>query len=119
MPQPHLAADLDPFPARPVTAQRPLLGLTVLLVEDSRLAYGFLTCAPNPLVARVHPNAMPVILHTEDHHRWLDGTIDDVRELASPFPSQLMNIRTGAVDVNESREEGSGVVVELPTRAPY
>lgn len=26
-------------------------------------AYGFLTCAPNPLVGRVHPKAMPVILH--------------------------------------------------------
>ena len=42
------------------------------------------------MVAAVHPKAMPVILHEEDHDRWLDGTMDDVRELAAPFPSQLM-----------------------------
>ena len=50
--------------------------------------YAFLTCAPNPLVAPVHPKAMPVILHPEDYQAWLDGA--DVERLAVPFPSQLM-----------------------------
>jgi putative SOS response-associated peptidase YedK len=52
--------------------------------------FAFLTCEPNPLVAPVHPKAMPVILHPEDYDRWLGG--DAVTDLATPFPSQLMSI---------------------------
>jgi putative SOS response-associated peptidase YedK len=51
--------------------------------------FAFLTCEPNPLVAPIHPKAMPVILHPQDYERWLTG--DDVLDLAAPFPSQLMN----------------------------
>ena len=54
--------------------------------------YAFLTCEPNPLIAPIHPKAMPVILHPQDYERWLKG--DDVTELAAPFPSQLMSIET-------------------------
>ena len=54
--------------------------------------YAFLTCEPNPLVAPVHPKAMPVILHEADYDRWLTGSPTDVAELAVPFPSQLMSI---------------------------
>ena len=54
--------------------------------------YAFLTCEPNPLVAPIHPKAMPVILHPQDYERWMKG--DDVTELAAPFPSQLMSIET-------------------------
>lgn len=52
--------------------------------------FAFLTCEPNPLVAPIHPKAMPVILHPEDYERWLDG--DDAAELTRPFPSQLMQV---------------------------
>lgn len=52
--------------------------------------FAFLTCEPNPLVAPIHPKAMPVILHPEDYDRWLDGAA--VTDLAVPFPSQLMAI---------------------------
>jgi putative SOS response-associated peptidase YedK len=55
-------------------------------------AFAFLTCEPNPLVAPLHPKAMPVILHEEDYDRWLDGETDDVCSLAVPFPSQLMSV---------------------------
>lgn len=50
--------------------------------------FAFLTCAPNPVVAPIHPKAMPVILHPEDYDRWLGG--EAVTDLAVPFPSQLM-----------------------------
>lgn len=53
-------------------------------------AFAFLTCEPNPLVALIHPKAMPVILQPEDCQRWLAG--DDAASLAQPFPSQLMSI---------------------------
>jgi len=52
--------------------------------------FAFLTSAPNPLVAQIHPKAMPVILHREDYSRWLEGA--PAQKLASPFPSQLMSI---------------------------
>lgn len=52
--------------------------------------FTFVTCEPNPLVAPIHPKAMPVILHPQDYERWLTG--DNVADLAAPFPSQLMSI---------------------------
>ena len=58
--------------------------------------FAFLTCEPNPLVAAVHPKAMPVILQPEDYGRWLDG--EDAAGLATPFPSQLMAQYDGVPD---------------------
>ena len=55
-------------------------------------AYAFLTCEPNPLVAPIHPKAMPVILHSEDYERWLTDPYATACELAQPFPSQLMAV---------------------------
>lgn len=57
---------------------------------NTRKAYAFLTCEPNPLVGVVHPKAMPVILHPENFDRWLSSPIADALELAAPYPSQLM-----------------------------
>ena len=55
-------------------------------------AFAFLTCEPNPLVAPLHPKAMPVILHPDDYQRWLTGNYEDACSLAVPFPSQLMQV---------------------------
>lgn len=55
-------------------------------------AYAFLTCEPNPLVAPIHPKAMPVVLHPEDYERWLTDPYAGACELAQPFPSQLMAV---------------------------
>lgn len=55
-------------------------------------AYAFLTCEPNPLVAPLHPKAMPVILHETDCERWLTGTYEEACALAQPYPSQLMAV---------------------------
>lgn len=52
--------------------------------------FAFLTCEPNPLVAPIHPKAMPVILHPQDYDRWLKD--DHVLDLVAPFPSQLMSL---------------------------
>lgn len=60
-------------------------------VNDDK-AFAFLTCEPNPLVAPIHPKAMPVILQPGDYDRWLDGDVNEVCSLASPFPSQLMAV---------------------------
>ena len=55
-------------------------------------AYAFLTCEPNPLVAPIHPKAMPVILHPKNYERWLTDPYAIACELAQPFPSQLMAV---------------------------
>jgi putative SOS response-associated peptidase YedK len=55
-------------------------------------AYAFLTCDANPLVAPIHPKAMPLILHPEDYERGLDAETADACSLAAPFPSQLMQV---------------------------
>jgi putative SOS response-associated peptidase YedK len=54
--------------------------------------YAFLTCEPNPLVAPLHPKAMPVILDPDDYEKWLTGDYTEACSLAVPFPSQLMSV---------------------------
>ncbi|MEZ5708127.1 MAG: SOS response-associated peptidase family protein [Blastomonas sp.] len=60
--------------------------------SDAGQVYAFLTCEPNPLVAPLHPKAMPVILDEADHELWLTGTYDQACALAVPYPSQLMKV---------------------------
>ena len=52
--------------------------------------FAFLTCEPNPLVAPLHPKAMPVILAEADYSAWLTADWEEAAKLAVPFPSQLM-----------------------------
>jgi putative SOS response-associated peptidase YedK len=61
-------------------------------LDDGRRAYAFLTCEPNPIVAPVHPKAMPVMLQPDDYSAWLDGEVANACALAQPFPSQLMRM---------------------------
>jgi putative SOS response-associated peptidase YedK len=59
-------------------------------VHEGSRVFAFLTCEPNALVAPCHPKAMPVILQPEDYERWLNGSLEEVKALQAPFPSQLM-----------------------------
>lgn len=54
--------------------------------------FAFLTCEPNPLVAPLHPKAMPVILAEADYQTWLTAEWDEAKALVTPFPSQLMAV---------------------------
>jgi len=60
-------------------------------------AFAFLTCEPNPLVAPLHPKAMPVVLHEADYRAWLVADWEEVRSLACPHPSQLMEVQSPAI----------------------
>jgi putative SOS response-associated peptidase YedK len=60
--------------------------------SDAGNVYAFLTCEPNPLVAPLHPKAMPVVLHPDDYDTWLTADYDGACALAAPFPSQLMSV---------------------------
>lgn len=57
-------------------------------------AFAFLTCEPNPLVAPLHPKAMPVVLAESDYGAWLTGDWQEVGSLACPYPSQLMEVES-------------------------
>jgi putative SOS response-associated peptidase YedK len=57
-------------------------------------AYAFLTCEPNPLVAPLHPKAMPVILPESEYRAWLTGDWERSGALACPYPSQLMEVES-------------------------
>lgn len=56
--------------------------------------FAFLTTAPNPLVAPLHPKAMPVILAAEDERIWLCAPTEEALALVSAYPSQLMHVAT-------------------------
>lgn len=60
--------------------------------SDAGNVFAFLTCEANPLVAPLHPKAMPVILHADDYDCWLEADYADACALAVPFPSQLMGV---------------------------
>jgi len=62
--------------------------------------YAFLTCAPNPLVAAVHPKAMPVILHPDDEARWFSAPLAETVALAASFPSRLMALAPLPVEMS-------------------
>lgn len=59
---------------------------------DEGRSYAFLTCEPNPLVAPLHPKAMPVIVHREDYDKWLRADWSEASALVAPYPSQLMGV---------------------------
>lgn len=52
--------------------------------------FAFLTTEPNPLVKKLHPKAMPVILLVEDHGRWLSADYGQTLAMQNAYPSQLM-----------------------------
>jgi putative SOS response-associated peptidase YedK len=59
---------------------------------ETGAAMAFLTTDPNPIVAPIHPKAMPVLLAFEDEERWLTADWNEAAELVQPFPSQLMSV---------------------------
>jgi putative SOS response-associated peptidase YedK len=54
--------------------------------------FAFCTTEPNPLVAPLHPKAMPVVLAEAEQELWLTGTVEQALALQSPYPSQLMAV---------------------------
>ncbi|PCD02805.1 DUF159 family protein [Sphingomonas spermidinifaciens] len=73
---------------------------------ESGAVFAFLTTKPNPLVAPIHPRAMPVLLDEEDEQRWLTCAFDDAVTLAKPFPSQLMSVQQAADPRDEAGRAG-------------
>lgn len=84
-PKPEREEHWFSIPSRPVSA---FAG--IWRESEVGRVYAFLTCAPNALVAPLHPKAMPVILEEDSYNAWLEG--EDAQSLALSFPSQLMEV---------------------------
>ena len=55
--------------------------------------YSFLTTTPNPLVATINHERMPVLLTREEEFQtWLTGTPDEAFALAREYPAERMGI---------------------------
>src|SRR5262245_41735090 len=55
--------------------------------------YSFLTTTPNPLVATINHERMPVLLtREEEFDTWLNGSVDEALALAREYPSERMRI---------------------------
>ena len=74
-------------------------------------SFAILTTKPNALVAKLH-DRMPVILHAEDHARWLDRQLPPtaVEALLGPYPeAEMIAVRVSARVNNVANDEPSCV----------
>ena len=70
---------------------QPVFAFAGIWRDDGEMrSFAMLTTEPNSLIEAVHPKAMPLILHPEDHAVWLSADWKQAQRLVEPYPSQLM-----------------------------
>ena len=82
------------------------------MIDGSEIdSFTILTTEPNDLMAGIHTR-MPVILHPQDHARWLDPKSGPVDDLFEPFPTLDMQAWAVGPDVGNVRNNHPGLVEE-------
>jgi putative SOS response-associated peptidase YedK len=77
------------------------------------------TTTPNPLVAQVHPDRMPVILPPEAWETWLSGDPDAAAALLRAYPADAMRVvRSGVGAKADIDEDPAGLALFAAARAP-
>ena len=75
-----------------VASRRVFAFAAILRQIEDWPGFAILTTDPNRLVAHYRPGAMPVIVHAEDHDRWLTADWREAEGVVTAFPSQLMAV---------------------------
>jgi putative SOS response-associated peptidase YedK len=73
--------------------------MLITLIEATARSdvWRLLTCEPNPLVAPLHPKAIPVILPESEYRAWLTGDWNETQALACAYPSQLVEVESPSI----------------------
>lgn len=74
-------------------------------------SFAIVTCQANELMAKIHER-MPVILHPEDHARWLSDA-PEADDLLRPFPAALMKMWQVGSRVNSVQNDDADVLNEV------
>jgi putative SOS response-associated peptidase YedK len=56
---------------------------------------------------------MPVILRSEAYDRWLNGEVESVRDLLTPFPAAEMTSHAVSYDVNHPKIDDEHLVIQV------
>ena len=74
-----------------------------------------ITTAPNELMSDIH-DRMPVILHKDDEHTWLNPKVQDSQLLSKylqPFPQELMEAYEVSNLVNSPKNNGPQCIEKI------
>jgi len=74
-----------------------------------------ITMPANALMADIHnagnnPHRMPAILRREDRDAWLNGTVEQARDVLRPYPAELMLAYEVSTRVNSVKNNDPGLL---------